>query len=105
MVNLFDKTDQLYQRKDPKKLRIEEFCHEVNFKYGVPLIILDLIQALTGFDMISQVKKEIDNPGNIVRLNPDNEDYLLYKINILEEFQDRAFAIFNDLGELDLALC
>jgi hypothetical protein len=55
--------------------------------------------------MISQVKKEIDNPGNIVRLNPDNEDYLLYKINILEEFQDRAFAIFNDLGELDLALC
>jgi hypothetical protein len=52
--------------------------------------------------MSTEVKKEVDNKGNILRLNPDNEDFLLYKINMLEEFQDRAFAIFNDLGELDL---
>ena len=52
MVHLFDKSDQLYQRKDPKKLRIEEFSSEVSFKYGVPMIILDLINALTGAEMI-----------------------------------------------------
>ena len=82
-MHLFDKTDNLYQRKDPKKLKIDEFSQEVTFKYGVPMIILDLIQALTGFDMIAQVKKGVDNPGNILRLNPDDEDFLQYKMNIL----------------------
>jgi hypothetical protein len=43
MVHLFDKTDQLYHRKDPKRFKIEEFSTEITFKYGVPMIILDLI--------------------------------------------------------------
>ena len=75
MVHIFDKSDKLYQKKDPKKLRIEDFSSDVSFKYGVPMIILDLMQALTGDDLIYKVKKEIDKKTLVTRLNPDNEDF------------------------------
>jgi hypothetical protein len=47
----------MYHRKDPKKVKMDEFAMDVNFKYGVPMIILDLICALTGYDIIGAVKK------------------------------------------------
>jgi hypothetical protein len=103
MVHLFDKSDQLYQRKDPKKLRIEEYSSEVSFKYGVPMIILDLINALTGAEMIAHAKKEIDKKTYVTRLNPDNDEFIIYKLDVLDEFVDKPFQIFCDLGELDLA--
>lgn len=91
MVHIFDKSDQLYQKRDPKKLRIEEFSSEVSFKYGVPMIILDLIQALTGANFIAKVKKEVDKKTYVTRLNADNEDFMLYKLNLLDEFVDKPF--------------
>ena len=39
----------------------------------------------------------------MTRLNPDNDDFLIYKLDVLDEFVDKPFQIFNDLGELDLA--
>lgn len=48
----------MYKRKDLKKLKMEEFVVDVPFKYGIPMIILDIISALTGFDVISAVKNE-----------------------------------------------
>ena len=53
LAHLCGKTDQMYHRKDPKKVRMEEFSMDVKFKFGVPMIILDLIHALTGFDIIT----------------------------------------------------
>ena len=35
-------------------------------------------------------------------MNPDNEQFQQAKQNIVDEFQDMAFSIFDDLGELDL---
>lgn len=31
---------------------MDEFVVDVNFKYGVPMLMLDVINALTGFDVI-----------------------------------------------------
>jgi hypothetical protein len=55
----------MYHRKDPKRIKMDEFAVDINFKYGIPMIILDLIHALTGYDIISVVKKEFDNKGLI----------------------------------------
>lgn len=35
-------------------------------------------------------------------MNPDNEQFQTAKQNILDDFQDKAFSIFDDFGELDL---
>ena len=92
----------MYHRKDPKRIKMDEFAVEINFKYGIPMIILDLIHALTGYDIIGVVKKEFDNNGIIQRMNPDREEFQLYQSNIQDEMQDFAFSCFDDLGELDL---
>jgi hypothetical protein len=64
---------------------MDEYAVDINFKYGIPMIILDLIYALTGYDIISVVKKEFDNKGFIQRMNPDLEEFQVYQSNILEE--------------------
>lgn len=50
------KTDILYRKKDPKKIKMDEFVVDVNFKFGVPLLMLDIINSLTGFDILGQIK-------------------------------------------------
>jgi hypothetical protein len=75
----------MYHRKDPKRIKMDEYAVDINFKYGIPMIILDLIYALTGYDIISVVKKEFDNKGFIQRMNPDLEEFQVYQSNILEE--------------------
>ena len=52
--------------------------------------------------MIAKIKKEVDKKTYVTRLNADNEDFMLYKLNLLDEFVDKPFQIFCDLGELDL---
>lgn len=51
----------MYHRKDPKRVKMDEFSVDINFKYGIPMVMLDLIFALTGYDIVSVVKKEFDN--------------------------------------------
>ena len=92
----------MYHRKDPKRIKMDEFAVDINFKYGIPMIILDLIYALTGYDIISVVKKDFDNKGFIQRMNPDLEEFQNYQNNILEEQQEFTFSCFDDLAELDL---
>jgi len=81
---------------------MDEFAVEINFKFGVPMIILDMINAFTGFDIISHIKRELIPNNYIERLNPDSEIFLNYKNQIVDDFQDLAFGVFNNFGELDL---
>ena len=62
---MFGKVDKMYHRKDPKRVKMDEFSVDINFKYGIPMVMLDLIFALTGYDIVSVVKKEFDNQGLI----------------------------------------
>lgn len=92
----------MYHRKDQKKIKMEEFSVDIEFKFGVPMIILDLIHALTGYDIISEAKKIFEPKDIIHRMNPDREQFQNAKQMIVDDFQDKAFSIFDDLGELDL---
>ena len=89
----------MYKRKDPKKIKMDEFVVDVNFKYGVPMLMLDIINALTGFDIISQLKDEFEPVKTIQRLNPENENFIVLKNKIPDEMQEHVFDFFSDLGE------
>ena len=41
------------------KLKMEEFCLDVDFEYGVPVLMLDIIQAFTGYDFLTEIKQSI----------------------------------------------
>ena len=81
---------------------MDEFSCDIEFKFGVPLIILDLIYALTGYEIVEDIRKHVDPPKNIERLNPDAIAYLNDKNGIVEEYHDLIFGIFNCMGELNL---
>lgn len=78
---------------------MDEFVVDVNFKYGVPLLMLDIINALTGFDIISQIKLDFEPKHAIVRLNPENEEFTAFKNKIPDELHDSVFELFQDLCE------
>lgn len=70
------KTDQMYHRKDPTRIKMDEFSVDIEFKYGVPMIILDVINAFTGFDIIEIIKENQDvrdTSDQIERMNPEDE--------------------------------
>jgi len=84
-------------------LKEEEFLERVNFKFGVPLTVLDLIDYLTGSDFISTIQKTYVNPQNhIERFDTTNEDFNALKNKIDEDFLPFIFQIFNALGNIDL---
>ena len=49
------------------------------------------------------IKKELEPPHNIDRMNAEDEAFLTIKNNIAEEHHDNIFGIFNELGELNLS--
>ena len=50
---------------------MDEFCVDVEFSYGVPVIMLDIMKALTGHDFLEDIQKAISPPQVIERLNPE----------------------------------
>ena len=74
---------------------MEEFAVDIDFKFGVPLIILDMLYALTGYDIISDIKKYVIPPTNIERLNPDCPNLSIHKADIDDEYHELIFNIFN----------
>lgn len=61
------KTDEIYEKHKVKAfLSEEDFVEKVNFRFGLPLIVLDFIDNMTGSDFIKTVKKNfVDPPKHI----------------------------------------
>lgn len=79
------KTDQLHHRKDLLKLKMDEFCVDVDFQLGVPMIILDIIHALTGHNFVQEVQSIAGGTETIVRQDPDSYELMRFKDNLVEE--------------------
>jgi hypothetical protein len=43
LSNLISRSDSMHQRKDLKKIKLEEFVCDIEWKYGLPMIIMDVI--------------------------------------------------------------
>lgn len=76
------KADNYYGREDTKKIKMEEFVMDVEFKFGFPMLILDIIQAFTGYDIIQLIRNEYEPKRPIQRLEPDNKDFENFKSKI-----------------------
>ena len=81
---------------------MDEFSIDIEFKYGVPMIILDVIKSLTGFSLNDDLQRELSPPRIIERMNPEDDAFVNYKATLIEDFPDMAFSIFDSFGELDL---
>lgn len=64
---------------------MDEFSLDVEFKYGVPIMILDVIQAFTGHDLHQEIRREVSPTRLVERMNPDNEQFVNYKMNLTDE--------------------
>ena len=92
----------MYGTKDfNPKLSFEEFDSKVKFTYGVPLIVLDIVDQLTGSTFLSDHYKQVFPKKLIERFDPHCDQFLDSKGQIDEEFLPMTWALFNALGEVD----
>lgn len=54
---------------------MNDFSMDTTFKNGLPLIILDLINTLTGFDIIKEIIDLQNADHYIQRMNPDDQKF------------------------------
>lgn len=50
--------------------------------------MLDIINALTGFDIISHIREEFEPKHAVMRLNAENEEFIAFKNKIPEELHE-----------------
>lgn len=65
---------------------MEEFVCDIEFKYGIPMIILDLIETFTGYDIVSIIKNEFEPTKNIERMNTEDDKFCALKNTIPDEY-------------------
>ena len=69
------KRDHIYHISEVK-LAMNDFSMDTQFKNGLPLIVLDLINSLTGFDIINDINKMLNADHYIQRMNPDDPKFI-----------------------------
>ena len=84
------------------QLSLDDFVNHVEFKFGIPLIVLDYIDALTGSDFIQQLHERINPPRDVDRFDPANVVFAELKNQIDEDFRVNIYSIFNALGAVDM---
>jgi len=68
--NFIQKQDFLLGRKDfDPKLSFEEFESKVDFKYGIPLIILHLVDTLIGTTFLKDLFAQVNPPRLLERFD------------------------------------
>ena len=83
---------------DHNKIKPEEFQSSIEFKYGIPMLVLDIAKTLTGYDFLGAYNKDREKFRLIERLSYDNENFHALKAKIPDEMQEYVFRTFSDLG-------
>jgi len=65
MSYLINQANIMYNKTDNVKLTQEEFCNDIEFTYGVPLIVLDFVDGICGTEFIKEIR-EIKRPWRLV---------------------------------------
>jgi hypothetical protein len=83
-------------------LTAEEFCRDVTFTFGVPLIIIDLFENLTGTKLLPKLKESMQPHTQVTQVEQYDEELNLLRLNIQEDFyQQHLLPLFNQLGQFD----
>ena len=67
---------------------MNEFAMDIEFKLGVPLIMLDIIKNFTGQNLAAELREEMKPKRPVVRMNPDDDHFQILKSDYVEEYQD-----------------
>eukprot|EP00347_Sterkiella_histriomuscorum_P021107 403335227 len=93
---LVQKVQDIYQTQDLIYIHFDEFQKEINFKHGIPLIALHLIQVLTGNSIIEKLQEQINVQQSINILNTFDESFVSLRQQINEQFyEDYLVEYFN----------
>ena len=84
-------------------LNQSDFCSKVHFTYGVPLIVLDFIDYMTGSEFIKELHEYMNPPRIIDRFDTQAFHYRSMKEKVNDNFHINIFIIFNALGKVDLS--
>ena len=83
-------------------MTLNDFCNKINFTFGLPLIVLDFIDNVTGSEFIKELHEYMNPPKDIERFDTQAFYYRNMKDNIDEKFRWNIFMIFNALGNVNL---
>ena len=101
--HVINQANKLYgTRNQLPQLTLDEFVNNVNFQFGVPLIVLDYVDAITGSDFIQKLHEHINPPKNVERFDPLSRDFTELKNQIDDEFLINIYSLFNALGNVDM---
>ena len=81
----------------------DDFVERIEFKFGLPLIVLDFIDQMAGSDFIKVVQTYVNPQTHIERLNEMQTVELRELKDIVDDgFCPYIFSLFNALGNIDL---
>ena len=83
-------------------LDADQFCDQIQFRFGIPLIVLDFIDFMTGSDFIANVQLNVNPEPLIDRFDPQNTEFKDLKDKVEDEFLPYIFNLFDALGAVDL---
>ena len=104
MSHLVKDVSKVHNSKESNPvLTVADFCSDkVHFTFGVPLIVLDFIDTITGSNFIQQLHEHMNPPKDPERFNCNDFKYQNMKDEIHERFLPNVFILFNALGGCDL---
>jgi len=77
-----------------------DFVHDVSFKYSVPLIALDFIDAMTGSELLQDLHKAFFPKKILCKFNGEDPDFLELRHSVDKNTLSHVFSIFNKLSML-----
>lgn len=82
-------------------MKPSEFFQVNDFRYGLPVFVLDFVDSVTGSNFIGEVQKLLLSQKIRDLMDPDDGEYLELRDQIDEGFLHITFYIFDQMGELD----
>ena len=98
--HIINYANKLYDLRIPM-LSEEEFRDEVQFKFGLPLIVMDFIDHLIGSHLIEQIQNLLYPKKEVERFDTSSEAFKDLKKQVEDDFLINIFSIFNALGAVD----
>ena len=77
-----------------------DFVHDVSFKYSIPLIALDFIDAMTGSELLKDLHKAFFPKKIICRFNGEDPEFLELRHSVDKITLSYVFSIFDKLSVL-----
>ena len=101
MSTLINQAQKLYGESNKFARITEKEIVSVHFQHDFPLVYLDLLDHLTGEQILKQVHN-FEHPVTYHTLiNSESATMMSFKSQICEKFYPAVFQIFDTLGQLE----